>query len=82
MTDQPISETFLTGPSFKGKAFAKEVAKHLINDLVSQGITTFTLGTTEENISACKADEALGFVLIEKRKEIELYLYQGRNHEN
>lgn len=62
---------FLTIPKFRGMGFGKIVAKKLINELINQGITTFTLGTTEENVPAWKTYESIGFSLLERRVEIE-----------
>jgi ribosomal protein S18 acetylase RimI-like enzyme len=62
---------FLTAPDFRRQGIGKLLTKRLINELINLGITTFTLGTTEENIFAWKAYESVGFSLLERRKEIE-----------
>jgi RimJ/RimL family protein N-acetyltransferase len=63
---------FLTAPEFRGKGYSKQVLKCLINHLLDQGINTFSLGTTAENIPACRAYESVGFIQIEKRIELEM----------
>lgn len=62
---------FLTDKYHRGRGYGRLVVKKLINDLIQKGITTFTLGTTEENFSACRTYESVGFQLIEERVEIE-----------
>ena len=62
---------FLTSPKFRGNGYGKTIAKTLINDLMDDGVSIFTLGTTEENISAWKTYESVGFKLLERRVEIE-----------
>ncbi len=63
---------FLTLPKFRGRRYAQIVAKGLINELIKQGFSLFTLGTTEENVAAWRAWEAVGFQLLDRRVEIEL----------
>ncbi len=63
---------FLTLSKFRGRRYAQIVAKALINDLIKKGFSLFTLGTTEENIAAWRAWEAVGFQLLERRVELEI----------
>lgn len=63
---------FLTLTKFRGRRYAQIVAKSLINDLIKNGFSFFTLGTTEENIAAWRAWEAVGFELLDRRVELEL----------
>jgi len=62
---------FLTAPAYRGRGHVQTVAKVLINELLRLGFSTFTLGTTEENVAAWQAWEAVGFRLLERRIEIE-----------
>ena len=62
---------FLTTPRYRGKGLAKQVTKTLLNNLITSGIASFTLGTTEENVPAWRAYESVGFSLLEKRIELE-----------
>ena len=63
---------FLTAPDFRGKGYSKVIAKTLINALLQEGIHCFSLGTTAENLAACRVYESVGFVLNESRIELEL----------
>ena len=63
---------FLSAPEFRGKGYSKQVLKCLINKLLDLGINTFSLGTTADNIPACRAYESVGFIQIEKRIELEM----------
>ena len=62
---------FLTSPQHRGKRYCQKVAKFLVNHLFEQGIVTYTLGTTEENVAAWRAYESIGFKLIDRRIELE-----------
>jgi ribosomal protein S18 acetylase RimI-like enzyme len=64
---------FLTASTARGRGLAKIVAKHLIVLLQEEGIKIFTLGTTEENIPAWRAYEAIGFRIQETRPQFDLY---------
>lgn len=63
---------FLTAPQHRGKRYSQLLAKALINELMNQGIKTFSLGTTVDNVPACRAYEAVGFRPLEKRVELEM----------
>ena len=63
---------FLTASHTRGRGLAKTVARHLIYVLHHQGVSYFTLGTTEKNQSAWKTYEAIGFKLRESRVQIDL----------
>lgn len=63
---------FLTATHARGRGLAKIVARHLMYLLHREGISHFTLGTTEENRAAWRTYEAIGFTLRESRVQIDL----------
>jgi GNAT superfamily N-acetyltransferase len=63
---------FLTHPAHRGRGLARAVAASLITELESRGFLTFTLGTFEENVPACRTYEGIGFRVSELRVQVEL----------
>ncbi len=71
---------FLTRPDRRGRGLAKNAALALMTELRREGITQFSLGTTEDNISAWKAYEHVGFQCIETRAELHVKESVKQNH--
>jgi RimJ/RimL family protein N-acetyltransferase len=63
---------FLTSPDHRGRGLAGAVASTLIHALEADGLHTFVLGTTEENLPARRTYERLGFHLVETRPQVDL----------
>jgi ribosomal protein S18 acetylase RimI-like enzyme len=63
---------FLTAPHSRGKGLARTVAEHLIEELRGRGIQTVLLGTTSDNLAACRAYEKLGFEVFATRPQLDL----------
>ena len=52
---------FLTAPGARGRGLCRAIATTLAHHLFDQGMSQVTLGTTEDNIAACRAYEAHRF---------------------
>lgn len=63
---------FLTHPAHRGRGAARRLAMHLASLLAQSGIQTVVLVTTDDNPAACRAYEAAGFEVIERRRQIDL----------
>ncbi len=63
---------FLTHPAHRGRGAARRLAMHLAALLAQSGIQTVVLVTTDDNPAACRAYEAAGFRVIERRRQIDL----------
>jgi RimJ/RimL family protein N-acetyltransferase len=64
---------FLTHPSRRREGYCRQIIIHLMNSLHSElGIRKFTLGTEQENQTACCLYESLGFKLISSRTQLDL----------
>jgi len=63
---------FLTDPQYRGGGLAKSVAGTLIHFLEENGLRTFLLGATEDNVSAWRAYERIGFRIIETRPQVDV----------
>lgn len=63
---------FLTAPQFRARGYSQLVLKYLLNELMKQDIGIFSLGTTSDNVPACKAYESAGFLQLETRIELEM----------
>ncbi|MFD2261626.1 GNAT family N-acetyltransferase [Lacibacterium aquatile] len=63
---------FLTHPAHRGRFLGKTVLSCLINTLAEDGIGEVTLGTNQDNLSACLLYEAFGFQMVEERLQLDL----------
>jgi ribosomal protein S18 acetylase RimI-like enzyme len=63
---------FLTHPARRGRFLGKAVLTSLLGQLAAEGVTQVTLGTNDDNLSACLLYEACGFQLIEQRLQLDL----------
>ena len=63
---------FLSSPNHRRRGLAGAVASTLIHDLEAEGLYTFVLATTEENVPARRTYERLGFHVVETRPQVDL----------
>lgn len=63
---------FLTRPDARGRGLAKAVAATLADALVDAGAEVITLGTTDDNLAACRVYEAMGFHCFDRRAQLGL----------
>jgi RimJ/RimL family protein N-acetyltransferase len=63
---------FLTAPSARGRGLCRAVTATLTQHLFDQGMTLVTLGTTADNLAACRAYEATGFRCFDRRQQLDL----------
>ncbi len=63
---------FLTAPGARGRGLCRAIATSLAHQLFDQGMSQVTLGTTEDNIAACRAYEATGFRCFDRRLQLDL----------
>jgi RimJ/RimL family protein N-acetyltransferase len=63
---------FLTSPSARGRGLARAVAASLAHVLADQGVGVSTLGTTDDNVAAHRAYEAIGFRCFDSRVQLNL----------
>jgi len=63
---------FLTSPNHRGRGLAGAVASTLIHDLEAEGLYTFVLATTEEDVPARRTYERLGFHVVETRPQVDV----------
>ena len=70
--DLAVIGNFLTHPDHRGRGAARRLASHLAASLGQAGVRTVLLVTTEDNAAACRAYEAAGFEVIERRRQIDL----------
>ena len=61
-----------TAPAFRGRGLGRAVVAALVAGLWQAGYRTLSLGTTEDNVSAWRAAESLGFRLLERRLHLDL----------
>src|SRR5687767_1585983 len=67
-----LAGNFLTHPAHRGRGTARRLAMHLAALLAQSGIQTVVLVTTDDNPAACRAYEAAGFEVMERRRQIDL----------
>jgi len=63
---------FLSSPNHRRRGLAGAVASTLIHDLEAEGLYTFVLATTEENVPARRTYERLGFHVVETRPQVDV----------
>lgn len=68
---------FLTHPARRGRFLGKAVLTSLLGQLAAEGVSQVTLGTNDDNLSACLLYEACGFQLIEQRLQLDLAAPRG-----
>jgi RimJ/RimL family protein N-acetyltransferase len=63
---------FLTAPNERGRGLCRAIAASLAHRLFDEGMSQVTLGTTEDNIAACRAYEAIGFRCFDRRLQLDV----------
>lgn len=63
---------FVTAPEARGRGYAKALCRTLAAAARQAGYANIALCTTEDNIAACRAYEAVGFRCVETRRQVEL----------
>ena len=63
---------FLTALGARGRGLCRAIAATLAHQLFDEGMSQVTLGTTGDNIAACRAYEATGFRCFDRRLQLDL----------
>ncbi len=68
--DTALIGHFLTVPEARGRGLARRLALHLRWHFAQSGVTRLLLATTEDNLAACRAYAAAGFVVAARRWQV------------